>query len=352
MDGYAVRAADLPGTLRVSQRIPAGAPAAPLESGTVARVFTGAVLPPGADAVVMQEDVSVPSGEAIEATFGQPATVGQHIRRRGSDIMAGLTVLEPGRVLQPQDLALLAATGAPQVEVYRRLRVAIFSTGDELVPPGKVPKDWQIFNSNSVQLATQIQALGCEPILLETQGDNSAEIGEALRHAATVADCIVTSGGVSVGEEDHVRAQIEQHGELTLWKLAIKPGKPVAYGHIQGCPIFGLPGNPVSTWVTFGLVVKPWLLAAQGAVVSKHRRLACRADFERPVAGSREEYLRVVLSAGGNIAALAGDQSSGVLSSVGRADGLAIIPPGQTLRVGDPVDVVMITEFLSPHAAG
>jgi len=352
MDGYAVRAADLPGTLRVSQRIPAGAPAAPLESGTVARVFTGAVLPPGADAVVMQEDVSVPSGEAIEATFGQPATVGQHIRRRGSDIMAGLTVLEPGRVLQPQDLALLAATGAPQVDVYRRLRVAIFSTGDELVPPGKVPKDWQIFNSNSVQLATQIQALGCEPILLETQGDNPAEIGEALRHAATVADCIVTSGGVSVGEEDHVRAQIEQHGELTLWKLAIKPGKPVAYGHIQGCPIFGLPGNPVSTWVTFGLVVKPWLLAAQGAVVSKHRRLAFRADFERPVAGSREEYLRVVLSAGGNIAALAGDQSSGVLSSVGRADGLAIIPPGQTLRVGDPVDVVMITEFLSPHAAG
>ncbi len=352
MDGYAVRAAELPATLRVSQRIPAGAPAAPLEPGTVARVFTGAVIPPGADAVVMQEDVSVPPGEAIEVTFGQPATVGQHIRRRGSDIMAGLTVLEPGRVLQPQDLALLAATGAPRVEVYRRLRVAIFSTGDELVPPGKVPEDWQIFNSNSVQLATQIQALGCEPILLETQGDNPTEIGAALRHAATVADCIVTSGGVSVGEEDHVRAQIEQHGELTLWKLAIKPGKPVAYGHVQGCPIFGLPGNPVSTWVTFGLVVKPWLLAAQGAVVPKHRRLACRADFERPVPGSREEYLRVVMSGGGKLAALAGDQSSGVLSSVGRADGLAIIPPGQTLRVGDPVDVVLITEFLSPNAAG
>lgn len=350
MDGYALRASDLPGTLPVSQRIPAGAPATELEPGTAARVFTGALIPPGADTVVMQEDATPAESGAGHVTFVQSATQGQHIRRRGSDVAFGESVLEAGRVLQPQDLALVASAGAPVIDVYRRLKVAILSTGDELVAPGQAPADWQIYNSNSVQLASQVQALGCEPIVLDTPGDDPDEIRSALQQAAGIADCIVTSGGVSVGEEDHVRGQIESLGSIDIWKLAIKPGKPVAFGRVLECPIFGLPGNPVSSWVTFGLVVKPWLLAAQGAVVPRHRRIRCRASFDRPRPGGREEYLRVKLAEDMS-AELAGDQGSGVLSSIGRADGLAIIPIGDVFQVGDEIEVVLISEFLSPSAA-
>ena len=350
MDGYALRASDLPGTLPVSQRIPAGAPATELERGSAARVFTGALIPPGADTVVMQEDATPSESGAGHVTFMHPATRGQHIRRRGSDVAAGESVLEAGRVLQPQDLALVASTGAPVIDVYRRLKVAILSTGDELVAPGQAPADWQIYNSNSVQLASQVRALGCEPIVLDTPGDNPEEIKSALQQAAAIADGIVTSGGVSVGEEDHVRGQIESLGSIDIWKLAIKPGKPVAFGRVLDCPIFGLPGNPVSSWVTFGLVVKPWLLAAQGAVVPRHRRIRCRASFDRPRPGGREEYLRVKLADDMSVE-LAGDQGSGVLSSVGRADGLAIIPVGHVFQVGDEIEVLLISEFLSPNAA-
>jgi len=351
MDGYALRAADLPGTLRVSQRIPAGAPAMELEPGTAARIFTGALIPPGADTVVIQEDVAEADLATDRVTFMQPATQGQHIRLRGSDVPAGASVFDAGRVLQPQDLALAASTGTPVIDVYQRLKVAILSTGDELVAPGETPADWQIYNSNSVQLASQVQALGCEPVVLDTPGDNPEEIRNALQQAAAIADCIVTSGGVSVGEEDHVRGQIESLGSIDIWKLAIKPGKPVAFGRVLDCPIFGLPGNPVSSWVTFGLVVKPWLLAAQGALVPRHRRIRYRAAFNRPKPGAREEYLRVSLTEDMG-AGLAGDQGSGVLSSVGRADGLAIIPVGEVVKAGDEVDVILISEFLSPSAAG
>jgi len=298
----------------------------------------------------MQEDATPSELGAGHVTFVHPATRGQHIRRRGSDVAAGESVLEAGRVLQPQDLALVASTGAPVIDVYRRLKVAILSTGDELVAPGQAPADWQIYNSNSVQLASQVRALGCEPIVLDTPGDNPEEIKSALQQAAAIADCIVTSGGVSVGEEDHVRGQIESLGSIDIWKLAIKPGKPVAFGRVLDCPIFGLPGNPVSSWVTFGLVVKPWLLAAQGAVVPRHRRIRCPASFDRPRPGGREEYLRVRLTDDMS-AELAGDQGSGVLSSVGRADGLAIIPVGDVFQVGDEIEIVLISEFLSPTAA-
>ena len=350
MDGYALRVSDLPGTLPVSQRIPAGAPATELEPGTAARVFTGALIPPGADTVVMQEDATPSESGAGHVTFVHPATQGQHIRRRGSDVALGESVLEAGRVLQPQDLALVASTGAPVIDVFRRLKVAILSTGDELVAPGQAPADWQIYNSNSVQLASQVQALGCKPIVLDTPRDDPEEIRSALQQAAGIADCIVTSGGVSVGEEDHVRGQIESLGSIDIWKLAINPGKPVAFGRVLECPIFGLPGNPVSSWVTFGLVVKPWLLAAQGAVVPRHRRIRCPACFDRPRPGGREEYLRVRLTDDMS-AELAGDQGSGVLSSVGRADGLAIIPVGDVFQVGDEIEVLLISEFLSPSAA-
>ena len=348
MDGYALRYGDLPGPISVSQRIPAGSAASALEPGTAARIFTGGVLPPGADTVVMQENTVEHAGSV---TISEHPAAGANIRRRGGDIASGDTVLRAGQLLMPQDLGLAASVGRHQLNVYRQLRVAVITTGDELVDPGHEPEDWQIFNSNGAQLCGQIRMLGMEPLLYPNVPDDPELTGETLESAAKTADCIITSGGVSVGEEDHVRAQIEQRGTLNLWKLALKPGKPLAFGVVAGCPIFGLPGNPVSSWVTFGLLVKPWLLAAQGARVPELRRLKATAAFSRPKPGTREEYLRVVLDNQSQpVASLAGDQSSGVLSSAGRASALAVIPAGITLAQGDPVDVILVSEFLSPGA--
>ncbi|WP_435214326.1 gephyrin-like molybdotransferase Glp [Luminiphilus sp. nBUS_16] len=348
MDGYALRYTDIPGPIPVSQRIPAGSAADALEPGTAARIFTGGVLPTGADTVVMQENTREQVG--LVTVVEQPAE-GANIRRRGSDIGAGDTVLRAGQLLMPQDLGLAASVGRQQLSVYRPLRVAVITTGDELVDPGSEPEPWQIFNSNGTQLCSQIRMLGMEPLHYPNLPDDPVLTGETLEAAAKSADCIITSGGVSVGEEDHVRAQIEQRGTLNLWKLALKPGKPFAFGAVAGCPIFGLPGNPVSSWVTFGLLVKPWLLAAQGAKVPELRRLKAVAAFSRPRPGTREEYLRVVLDSQPTpVAKLAGDQSSGVLSSAGRASALAVIPAGTTLLEGDALDVILVSEFLSPAA--
>ena len=348
MDGYAIRYSDIPGPIPVTQRIPAGSAADALEPGTAARIFTGGVLPTGADTVVMQENTREQAG--LVTVVEQPAE-GANIRRRGSDIGAGDTVLRAGQLLMPQDLGLAASVGRHQLSVYRPLRVAVITTGDELVDPGSEPEPWQIFNSNGTQLCSQIRMLGMEPLHYPNVPDDPVLTGETLEAAAKSADCIITSGGVSVGEEDHVRAQIEQRGTLNLWKLALKPGKPFAFGAVAGCPIFGLPGNPVSSWVTFGLLVKPWLLAAQGAKVPELRRLKAVAAFSRPRPGTREEYLRVVLDSQPTpVAKLAGDQSSGVLSSAGRASALAVIPAGTTLLEGDALDVILVSEFLSPAA--
>ena len=348
MDGYAIRYSDIPGPIPVTQRIPAGSAAVALEPGTAARIFTGGVLPTGADTVVMQENTWEQVG--LVTVVEQPAE-GANIRRRGSDIGAGDTVLRAGQLLMPQDLGLAASVGRQQLSVYRPLRVAVITTGDELVDPGSEPEPWQIFNSNGTQLCSQIRMLGMEPLHYPNLPDDPVLTGETLEAAAKSADCIITSGGVSVGEEDHVRAQIEQRGALNLWKLALKPGKPFAFGAVAGCPIFGLPGNPVSSWVTFGLLVKPWLLAAQGAKVPELRRLKAVAAFSRSRPGTREEYLRVVLDSQPTpVAKLAGDQSSGVLSSAGRASALAVIPAGTTLLEGDALDVILVSEFLSPAA--
>ena len=329
MDGYAFRYIDLPGPVSVAQRIPAGCSADALEPGTAARIFTGGVLPLGADTVVMQENALEQVGVV---TVTELPKAGANIRRRGSDIGIGDTVLRAGQLLMPQDLGLAASVGRHELSVYRPLRVAVITTGDELVDPGREPQTWQIFNSNGTQLCSQIRMLGMEPLHYPNVPDDPKLTGEALGSAAKSADCIITSGGVSVGEEDHVRAQIEQRGTLNLWKLALKPGKPFAFGVVDGCPVFGLPGNPVSSWITFGLLVKSWLLAAQGARVPELRLIKAEAAFSRPHPGTREEYLRVVLN---NqpvpVATLSGDQSSGVLSSAGRASALAVIPAGMTL---------------------
>ena len=342
MDGYAVASQDVPGTLPISQRVPAGQVPSPMEVGTAARIFTGAEIPAGADAVILQEDAEAEEGRVTLPT-AQP---GQHIRRRGSDIQPGSELVAAGHRLKAQDIGLLASVGLDAVPVFRPLNVAVLTTGDELREPGSGDLDpGQIFNSNRFSLAAQIRALGMTVIDCGNLPDNPDLIGEALERAASEADCIVTAGGVSVGEEDHVKSQIEKRGALDLWKLAIKPGKPLAFGHVAGTPIFGLPGNPVSAFITFLLVAKPWLIKRQGGCLLPVPRFPVRAAFSLTRPGTREEFLRVRLTGSGEAlrAALTGSQSSGVMTSLSEADGLAVIAPGTTVAEGDWLEVMPLS---------
>lgn len=343
MDGYAVRVADTGAAdLPVSQRIPAGTSGTPLAPGTVARIFTGAPIPPGADAVVMQEDCTV-EGERI--AINAQISEGQHVRPAGQDIARGSTVLATGRRLRPQDLGLLASIGCATVPVYRPLRVAILSTGDELVEPGTAElADGQLYNSNRYTLAGLVRSLGMTVVDGGIVADDPELTREALQKAAENADCVITSGGVSVGEEDHVKQQVENLGELALWKLAIKPGKPLAFGSIGATPFIGLPGNPSSVFTTFCLIARPFLQRLQGVSEIATPSLHANAAFsvERP--GSRQEYLRVTVSDSGGVlvATRYANQSSGVLSSVSHSNALAVIPPGTTVSAGDSVEVLLL----------
>jgi len=342
MDGYALRAAEAGHTLPISQRIPAGVAAAPLAPGTAARIFTGAAVPPGADAVAIQERCQERDG-CLQVL--QPVQPGDNIRLRGQDIAEGSQVFAAGRRLRAADLGLLASLGLAEVPVYRPLRVALLSTGSELVEPGSGPlRPGRIYNSNRVVLAAQLRALGMEVVDCGIVPDSPQATAAALQDAAGRADCIVSSGGVSVGEEDHVRGQVERLGSLTLWRLAIKPGKPLAFGEVSGVPFIGLPGNPTSSYVTFCLLARPFLLQAQGAVAVEPIRLSVRANFTRARPDSREEYLRVTLAPGveGLRATPFANQSSGVLSSVCHSDALAIVPAGATVNSGDWLQVLLL----------
>jgi molybdopterin molybdotransferase len=342
MDGYALRAAEATRELPVSQRIPAGSVGDFLQPGTAARIFTGAAIPPGADAVVMQENCEL-KGDRV--SISGPVEVGQNIRPRGQDIGEGETVLPAGRMLRPQDLGLLASVGRSAVTVYRPLRVAALSTGDELREPGSGDlQPGQLYNSNRYTLAGLLRALNMEFIDGGIVPDDPETTAGALQAAAERADVVITSGGVSVGEEDHVKNQVERLGRLDLWKLAIKPGKPLAFGRIGETPFIGLPGNPTSVFVTFCMVARPFLLKMQGVSEVGPPSLQARAGFAVGKAGGRQEYLRVTLqnSGDGLIASRFANQSSGVLSSVSHSNGLAVIPAGITVEEGDLVEVLLL----------
>ncbi|HEX5687587.1 MAG TPA: gephyrin-like molybdotransferase Glp [Ideonella sp.] len=352
MDGYALRFADLAPEviLPVSQRIAAGAVGTVLEPATAARIFTGAPIPPGADTVVMQEQceplaVDAPEERARIRVTG-PVEPGQWIRRRGEDVERGSTVLKAGTRLTPQALGLAASVGAATLQVLRRPRVALFSTGDELVMPGDPLPPGAIYNSNRFTLRALLEAAGCEVDDIGIVPDNLEATRQALRRAAQGNDLIITSGGVSVGEEDHLKPAVQAEGRLDLWQMAIKPGKPLAFGAVhreKGEALFiGLPGNPVSSFVTFLLAVAPVLRALQGLPAPLPRALPLPAGFDWPKPDKRREFLRVRLNEQGALELFA-NQSSGVLTSAVWADGLVDNPPGQTIAKGDTVRFLPLT---------
>jgi len=350
MDGYALRGADVtaPGTvLPVAQRIAAGSSGAPLQAGTAARIFTGASVPPGADAVVMQEDCVAQDDGSVRVQTVPRA--GQNIRRAGEDIARGAVVLRAGTRLTPAALGLAASIGLARLPVARRPRVALFSTGDELVMPGELAPDrlppGAIYNSNRFFLRALLQRLGCEVTDCGNLPDQRAATIEALRDASQGHDVVLTSGGVSVGEEDHVKPAVQQLGHLDLWQIAIKPGKPFACGKVGGAHFIGLPGNPVSSLITFLVLVRPFLLRLQGVQDVAPETVAASAHFHWPKPEKRREFLRVRRNAAGGLD-LFPHQGSGVLTSAVWGDGLVDHPAGQTIAHGDTVRFIAFSELM------
>lgn len=351
MDGYALRCADVPqpGTvLPVSQRIPAGRVGTPLQPGTAARIFTGAPVPEGADAVVMQEECSA-EGDGHVRVQATPRA-GQNIRLAGENITRGSVVLQAGARLTPAALGLAASIGVAELPVTRRPRVALFSTGDELAMPGEVAPEQlppgAIYNSNRFFLHALLQRMGCEVTDMGIVPDRLGATQDALRAASQDHDVILTSGGVSVGEEDHIKPAVQALGQLDLWQIAIKPGKPFAYGRVGPAHFVGLPGNPVASFITFAILVRPFLLRLQGVRDVAPRGIAARADFDWPKADKRREFLRVRYNAAGALD-LFTNQGSGVLTSTVWGDGVVDNPPGQTIARGDTVRFHSFAEMLS-----
>jgi molybdopterin molybdotransferase len=343
-----VRAADCASgaaTLTVSQRIPAGHVGQPLLAGTAARIFTGALIPEGADAVVMQEQCELAGNQV---TVRHAPKSGEWIRRAGEDITSGAVILPAGTRLRSQEMGLAASVGLAELPVRRKLRVAVFFTGDELAMPGQPLAPGAIYNSNRYTLRALLENLGCEISDFGIVPDSLDATRSVLRRAAQEHDLIITSGGVSVGEEDHIKPAVEAEGKLNMWQIAVKPGKPLAFGEVKDAFFVGLPGNPVSSFVTFLLFVRPFILRLQG--VADERALApkafqLRADFSWPKADRRNEFLRARLNEQGGLD-LFPNQSSGVLTSTVWGDGLIDNPPGQVIQPGDTVRFIPFSELI------
>jgi molybdopterin molybdotransferase len=342
MDGYALRLADWQGEpLAVSQRIFAGHAPQPLQPGTCARIFTGAPLPEGADCVEMQENAQVMDDGRVR--FLEPLALGQNVRPKGQETRVGELVIGAGTRLGPIQLGLAATLGFAELEVVRRPRVAVLSTGDELVEPGLPLGPGQIYNSNRRLLVSWLQRLGCEVVDAGILPDDLARTRQCLGGLGDV-DLILSTGGVSVGEADYLGLALREAGELALWKLAIKPGKPLTFGHYQGVPVIGLPGNPASTLVTFGLLTRPYLLRRQGVAKVEPLRFSVPAGFDWPKAGTRREYLRARIEDGQ--VRIYKNQSSGVLRSAAWADGVVEVLEGTTPQQGDVVTFIPFSELL------
>ena len=340
MDGYAVRIADGP-KLKVTQKIMAGSVGKPLQAGTAARIFTGAPIPPGADAVVMQEHTKL---DGDEVTLQKKPRPGEWIRRVGADIKAGAEILPAGKRLHPQDTGLAASVGIGRLPVYRRVRLGLFFTGDELLMPGEPLAPGRIYNSNRFTLRGLAATYGCEVKDYGIVPDNLEATREVLRRAAAECDVVVTSGGVSVGEADYVKPAVEAEGRLLMWRIAMKPGRPLAFGSIGRCAFVGLPGNPVSSFVTFLIFARPFLLRTQGIATVEPKSIGARADFDWPEPDSRREFLRVKWNAQGGLD-LYPTQDSAVLASTAWADGLVDNPAGRAIRKGDPVRFLPYSEL-------
>jgi molybdopterin molybdotransferase len=340
MDGYAVRISD-GRTLKVAQKIMAGSVGKPLAPGTAARIFTGAPIPPGADAVVMQEHCEV-QGEQV--TLKRIPKPGEWIRLTASDVKKGGEILPAGKRLLPQDTGLAASVGIRTLPVFRRVRLGLFFTGDELVMPGEPLPPGRIYNSNRFTLRGLAEVFGCELKDYGIVPDTLEATREVLRRAAAECDVIVTSGGVSVGEADFVKPAVEAEGKLLMWRIAMKPGRPLAFGVVQNASFIGLPGNPVSSFVTFLIFVRPFLLRTQGVSAVEPRAIQARADFDWPEPDARREFLRVKWNAQGGLE-LYPTQDSAVLTSTAWADGLVDNPPGQAIRRGDMVRLLPYSEL-------
>lgn len=340
MDGYAIHSYDLEQntTLSVSQRIPAGAIPTPLKAGTAARIFTGAPVPEGANMVIMQEETELLEDNLIRITAKKTVPL-QNIRKTGEDISIGKTILEKGHRIRPQDMGLITSIGISKIEVFKPLTIATFTTGNELLEPGEEATPGKIFNANRYMLAGAIPKLGFNLIDLGKVEDTLEVTVEALKKAAELADVVITTGGVSVGEEDHIKPAVEELGALSMWKVKMKPGKPIAFGNIKETPFIGLPGNPVSAFATFNLFARPYLLKMQGATELKAKPIWLDAGFEWTKPGTRREFARAKLTNKNQktIVELYPNQGSGVLTSTVWAEGFVVIPEETSIKKGDLV---------------
>jgi len=340
MDGYAVSTRDS-SRLKVAQKIMAGSVGRPLEKGTAARIFTGAPIPPGADAVVMQEHCSLEKDFVVLKKTPKP---GDWIRLVGSDVKKGGEILPAGKRLLPQDTGLAASVGIKALPVFRRIRLGLFFTGDELVMPGEPLAPGRIYNSNRFTLRGLGELFGCELRDYGIVPDSLEATREVLRRAAAECDLIVTSGGVSVGDADYVKPAVEAEGKLMMWRIAMKPGRPLAFGTVKKAFFIGLPGNPVSSFVTFLIFVRPFLLRTQGLSAVQPNSIAARADFDWPEPDARREFLRVKWNAHGGLD-LYPTQDSAVLTSTSWASGLVDNPAGQAIQKGDTVRFLPYSEL-------